>query len=348
MNNSLTRFIGVFIVGVLTLSMILGSFGLAKLDPALVFTRPTRIAQIPTATLYPTVGPPTPTPLPTTTPLPTPTPKSPLVEQCTPPAGWVMHTVASGETFLQLAIKAGTSVYYLMQANCLSTPKVQPGSIIYLPAVATISPTAAAYTCGPPLHWRLTAVRPGDTLYSLAVRYGVTIDAIRNANCMDTVNIYVGQRLYLPPVMVITPTWTPYPIITPPPPLSPTPTWPWASPTPTLSPTPTWSSVTPTEEVTVTPTPSVTATAETPTPTDTPDITLPPPTPTETPMPTATATVAEPTVAPSATPTTALSSPTPTVAVSTIAPTTAAPTDAPGPADSEGPPAMHPPMGHAH
>jgi hypothetical protein len=87
-NNSLTRFIGVFIVGVLTLSMILGSFGLAKLDPALVFTRPTRIAQIPTATLYPTVGPPTPTPLPTTTPLPTPTQSTSRAVQAA--HGWVI------------------------------------------------------------------------------------------------------------------------------------------------------------------------------------------------------------------------------------------------------------------
>ncbi len=41
-------------------------------------------------------------------------------------------------------------------------------------------------------------VQPGDTLFSLAQRYGVTVEAIQQANNLTSDNIYVGQTLSLP------------------------------------------------------------------------------------------------------------------------------------------------------
>jgi LysM repeat protein len=42
-------------------------------------------------------------------------------------------------------------------------------------------------------------VRPGDTLFSIALRYGVTIQAIMSANGLFNPNlVFVGQSLRIP------------------------------------------------------------------------------------------------------------------------------------------------------
>jgi LysM repeat protein len=42
-------------------------------------------------------------------------------------------------------------------------------------------------------------VQPGDTLYSIAVRYGTTVQALVVANNLSSPNlIYVGQTLNVP------------------------------------------------------------------------------------------------------------------------------------------------------
>ncbi len=309
--GSFSRLAGVFIAGLLTLVMVLGSVGLSQLDSTLMRHFPTWVAAGPTTTLYPTLAPLTPTA--PSTPLPTPTPRSCLVEQCSFPEGWLPYYVKAGETLLILAGRARTSTHILMQANCLGVPEVQPGDLIYLPSFAIASPTPYTYRCGPPPDWCVIYVQPGETLYALALRYGVTIEAIRNANCITGFDIYVGQALYLP--VIITPTWTPSPrpspTVTPTPTLSPTAT-PTATltVTPTITPTPTPTvtltvtptiTPTPTLTPTLTPTPTLTATVEptltltpTPTPTTTPTPTsTPTPTPTLTPTPTATPTPSE-------------------------------------------------------
>ncbi len=72
----------------------------------------------------------------------------------------------------------------------------------------------------------LYVVRRGDTLYSIARRFGTTVDAILRLNGLTNPNvIYVGQRLRIPDGA-----------ITPPPPMTPTPT-----PTPTPAGTDVWS-----------------------------------------------------------------------------------------------------------
>ncbi|WP_410513471.1 LysM domain-containing protein [Paenibacillus sp. BR2-3] len=62
-------------------------------------------------------------------------------------------------------------------------------------------------------------VQPGDTLWSIATRYGVTVDAILRANNLTSSNyIYLGQSLIIP-----TPGGYPFPFPFPTPPPSPQP-----------------------------------------------------------------------------------------------------------------------------
>ncbi len=299
MKTSLVRLGSVFLVGFLILGLMLGNVRLAQLDPSLVRTRPTLHSLAPTATFYPTAEPETPLPVESVTPPLTPTPRSALIKQCVPPDGWLPYAVQRGDTLFSLAWRAQIPDYVLMRSNCLGTTQLVVGEVLYLPPGAVFTPTPSPARCGPPLYWRVAYVSPGDTLYRLAVRYGTTVAAIRWANCLSGNSIYAGQPLYLPPRMVITPTWTP----------SATPTFmpPTCTTTPSLTPS-----------ATATPTPSVTVT---PTVTLTPTITV---TPTNTPTPviSATATIT-PTPTASTTPTTTF---TPTPAESQSPTPTATPT----------------------
>jgi LysM repeat protein len=222
-----------------------------------------------------------------------------------PPAGWVPYTVRPGDTLVALAYRYRINVSLLMQANCLANQVLYAGQVIFVPSVV-VTPTPRP-PCGPPPGWVQYTVRPGDTLYSLAVRTRTTVYAIVQANCLVSYTIYVGQPLWLPSLppprptatATLSPTVTDTPSAQPPTgTVTPTPgDTPSATPpvgTPTLSPTPTpaetpGATLTPTSTPTVLP-PSATPPLGTVTPTPIP--TLPSPTatsplpPTATPIPT--------------------------------------------------------------
>jgi LysM repeat protein len=60
----------------------------------------------------------------------------------------------------------------------------------------TVTPllTTPTSTGGLQMH----VVQPGDTLFSLARRYGVTVDEIVRANQIAGDSIFVGQQLIIP------------------------------------------------------------------------------------------------------------------------------------------------------
>lgn len=336
----LRRALGGLGLTLVSVGMLLGGFLLSRLDGVGVRLPPTPVAALsPTPflpTFVPTLSPssasqateppstaetgvpatPAPSAQPTLQPLPT---------GCAYPAGWRIYTVQPGDTLSGLALRAGIGLSVLMQANCLDTSDIQAGQPLYVPPAFYATPTLP-YRCGPPLNWVIYTVQRGDTLYSLSRRFGVSIEAIRRANCLIGYTIRAGQPLYLPPLPPTrfptstptpTPTSTATPTYTPTPTPSPTGT---TAPTPTDTPTPT-GTVSPTG--TVTPTPTETAgptSTTTPTPTGTVEPTWTvTPTPSVTPAPTESPT---PTYSPTPTST---ESPTPT---STPTPT---PTEAPTP-----------------
>jgi LysM repeat protein len=341
--------LGSLAVTLLSMGMLLGSFLLSQLDAAGVRPLPTEVAGVsPSPTLflsatftpvpYPTESTIAPSVTETGAPLPSasPTSPSPLLPSCSPPAGWVLYTVQPGETLYSLALRTGVTELALMEANCLNTQAISPGQQIYLPPMY-VSPTPRPFACGAPLHWvAWYVVQPGDTIFSLSQRFGVSMEAIRLANCLPDYTIYVGSKLFLPPPPP-TPvrTSTPLPSYTPTPiPPSPTGT---AGPTFTPTATPTEFADTPAPTstelpvMTATATPTFTATS---TVTSPPTQTLPPTssptsTPTSTPMPTPT-----PTGSPAPTPTpTFTSTPpaTPTTMPTPAPPFTPTPTLAPTP-----------------
>lgn len=61
--------------------------------------------------------------------------------ECSPPAGWVLHRVRSGETLYYLASSVDISVSELMEANCLDSDFLQIDQPIYLPSLPPERPT---------------------------------------------------------------------------------------------------------------------------------------------------------------------------------------------------------------
>ena len=298
-------------------ALVVGALWLSATDRALAPPRPptptSEMTWLPTLfiptvpVLSPTpIAPETPSLAPSPTQGPTPTPPSVLYPTCTPPTGWLPYRVRAGDTLYNLAWRAGTSPLLIQQANCLVGATLTVGRILYLPPQFFATPTRVP--CGPPPGWIRYIVQPGDTLWNLSLRLGVSIEAIRWANCMTDYTLRVGQPLYLPAY---------------PPPLSPTPTR-FPTATRTHTPTPTGTR-TPTPTVTPTPTGTVTGT---PTPTGSPTPTETPtgsPTPTETPTESPT-----PSPEPSPTPTPS-PEPSPTPVPSPEPSPTEAPTISPSP-----------------
>jgi LCP family protein required for cell wall assembly len=71
-----------------------------------------------------------------------------------------------------------------------------PSVTINRPVVITTTvPLATPTTNGPPIH----VVRQGDTLFSLARQYGVTVDDLVRVNNLTGDSIFVGQQLTIPP-----------------------------------------------------------------------------------------------------------------------------------------------------
>jgi LysM repeat protein len=114
---------------------------------------------------------------------------------------WV--TVQWGDTLFSIATRYGTTVAAMLRANGLANPNfVYAGQRLVVPALNSAPALASAPAANPAPAARngsAYTVRAGDTLYSIATRYGTTVDAIMRANGWTTPSfIYTGQRLIIP------------------------------------------------------------------------------------------------------------------------------------------------------
>jgi LCP family protein required for cell wall assembly len=67
-----------------------------------------------------------------------------------------------------------------------------------LPITTASPPAPTPPACVPPDDWGIHVVQAGNTLYSLANRYGTYVDILMRVNCLNTHTIFIGQRLYVP------------------------------------------------------------------------------------------------------------------------------------------------------
>ncbi len=101
------------------------------------------------------------------------------------PGSVISYTVRSGDTLWILANRYGTTVDAIKKLNGLTSDNLSIGQVLRIPVSQTQQ--YITYT-----------VRPGDTLWILANRYGTTVDAIKRLNGLRSDNLSIGQVLRIP------------------------------------------------------------------------------------------------------------------------------------------------------
>ena len=120
-------------------------------------------------------------------------------------SGTTVHVVRYGQTLVGIAHWYGVDLWTLASINRIVNPnRIYAGQHLVIPSSGSYTMPGTTYT-----------VRPGDTLYSIAGRYGMTVWALAQANGIYNLQyIYVGQRLIIPgapPVPVPIPVVKPVP-----------------------------------------------------------------------------------------------------------------------------------------
>jgi membrane-bound lytic murein transglycosylase D len=101
------------------------------------------------------------------------------------------YRVRRGDTLSGIAARHGTSVSTLMDLNNLrSAHRISQGQRLYVPDRRPGG--APAVAAGTELTYN---VRPGDSLWSLARRYGTTVDRIKRDNQLGSSTLQPGQSL---------------------------------------------------------------------------------------------------------------------------------------------------------
>jgi cell wall-associated NlpC family hydrolase len=133
------------------------------------------------------------------------------------------HTVAQGDTLFSVAKRYKTSVQVLLQLNNMTSPALRVGQTLKLPtqtpaeAPVPKTPTSTPLTENPDnknaapskdLPAQLPEakaapkadykVQTGDTLFSIARRFGSSVDSIRQENNLSSTTLSVGQAIKVP------------------------------------------------------------------------------------------------------------------------------------------------------
>lgn len=108
------------------------------------------------------------------------------------PEDFLLYTVKSGDSLWKIAQEYDTTVDTLMSVNNLASSNLSINQQLLIPKKKEIeiieTPTEGiTYT-----------VKSGDTLYSIANKYDVTVDAIKKTNNLTSNLLSVGQELIIP------------------------------------------------------------------------------------------------------------------------------------------------------
>ncbi len=104
-----------------------------------------------------------------------------------PYSGSDYYTVKAGDTLYSIANKFGTSVNELKSLNNLTSNSLSIGQKLKLPQEEIEVLSSDIYT-----------VKSGDTLYSIATKYGITVNELKTTNNLSSNLLSIGQTLKIP------------------------------------------------------------------------------------------------------------------------------------------------------
>lgn len=130
------------------------------------------------------------------------------------------YTVVRGDTLYSLSRRYNTTVNAIMELNDLYGTTIYIDQVLLIPA--TNSPSESS----------IYVIVSGDTLYSIAHRYGITVASLMEMNHLYRTLIFVGQYLTVPQSAIPVATLTPISTVV----STSTPLIPTATPTPTATP----------------------------------------------------------------------------------------------------------------
>jgi len=109
------------------------------------------------------------------------------------PMGSFAYTIKAGDTLYDLAIRYNTTVMAIMAIN----PGIDPNNLRIGQVICIPETTPPPPKC--PMGSFAYTIKPGDTLYMLAIEYDTTVKAIMDLNPgIDPNNLRVGQVICIP------------------------------------------------------------------------------------------------------------------------------------------------------
>ncbi|NGY76716.1 LysM peptidoglycan-binding domain-containing protein [Bacillus megaterium] len=114
------------------------------------------------------------------------------------------YTVKSGDTLYRIAKNNGTSVQQLKEWNNLSSHLIYVNQVLKISGTGTVSSSPSApvqektnetQASPAPSNSKSYKVQPGDTMWSIAQRHGISISQLKQWNNLSSNTIYINQVL---------------------------------------------------------------------------------------------------------------------------------------------------------
>ena len=111
----------------------------------------------------------------------------------------VIHVVQPGENLFRISLRYGVSMDAIVQANGLADANsIYVGQRLIIPSMASPADSTATIPVMQATEGTIHVVQPGENLFRIGLRYGVSVAQLQAANQLSSINIFVGQRLPIP------------------------------------------------------------------------------------------------------------------------------------------------------
>lgn len=105
---------------------------------------------------------------------------------------YITYTVKSGDSLYRIAQTFNTTIDAIKRLNNLTNDNLSIGQQLLIPVKQPPTPAP------PPTTEQYYIVQRGDSLWSIANRFGVTVDDLIQANNLSSINLQIGDRLRIP------------------------------------------------------------------------------------------------------------------------------------------------------